>query len=151
MSPLQCPISYLHNTGCVDDQTVLDITVSFPKFHQPEWDGFHNPNIYTVICVLLCLVLDYKFQYISPPVFKRETRKIFKQVSILLTVGKLWVLISCSNFSATFKFVCYCGRFLVTDISLVICAEKPLRLYSVVILSMVVGGLPIGRRKFFMR
>lgn len=69
----------------------------------------------------------------------------------MLTVGKLWVLISCSNFSSTFKFVCYCGRFLVTDISLVICAEKPLRLYNVVILSMVVGGLPIGRRKIFMR
>lgn len=119
----------------------MDITVCFPKFHQPKWDGLHNQNIYTVICVLLCLALDHKFWYISSPVFKRETRKIFKQVSILLTVGKLWVLISCSNFSATFKFVCYCGRFLVTDISLVICAEKSLRWHNVVILTSMVAYL----------
>lgn len=66
----------------------------------------------------------------------------------MLTVGKLWVLISCSNFSATFKFAYYCGRFVVTDISLVIRAEKPLRLHNVVILSTVVGGLPIGEENF---
>lgn len=84
----------------------------------------------------------------SPHVFKTEAKKISKQVSILLTVGRLRVLISCADCLATFKHACYCGELVVTGISLVIGTEKPPRLLNVVTLNTVVDGLPIGKRTF---
>lgn len=61
--------------GCVENQAAMEITVRFPKFHQPKWDGLHNQNIDTVICVLLCLIFGSQILVHQPSCFKNRNQE----------------------------------------------------------------------------